>query len=207
MGNDDPVHELVIAIPAKRMNELEHLLWQVSDPTHAKYGQYLSFDEVGNITSNPQSTAAVLRWLDTVSLSSPPVVSAHGDFVRASAQTSVWNKILSTQFHRYASLLDHTHTAVRAQSYELPDAIRPHIQTIFRATRLPSPTQRPPPRRMSLGDNDKTKPPPMNRPWVYPGVLNRVYSINSNSAQHHGSQGVLSNTSCHVCLSVKNVHS
>ena len=36
----------------------------------------------------------------------------------------------------------------------------------------------------------KTKPPPMDRPWVYPSVLNRVYSIGSNSAQHHGSQGV-----------------
>lgn len=60
---------------------------QVSDPTSAKYGQYLTLDEVGQLIAPlPESVAAVERWLSSADLDlSQAQVSHNKDFITIGA--------------------------------------------------------------------------------------------------------------------------
>jgi hypothetical protein len=49
-GEEDVAHELVFAVKQHGMEFLQQTLKEVSDPSSARYGKYLSFDAVGRIT-------------------------------------------------------------------------------------------------------------------------------------------------------------
>ena len=50
---------LVFAIPQRNLQEAHDRLMAVSHPSSPTYGQHLSFEEVGALTSNPESCARV----------------------------------------------------------------------------------------------------------------------------------------------------
>jgi len=71
--------ELKIALPQPKFPELEQHLWEVSDPSHARYGAHLSKEETDALMApHPETLDIVDKWL-----------ASHGlveeDFVRSSA--------------------------------------------------------------------------------------------------------------------------
>tara|TARA_B110000208_G_C11676730_1_gene397204 strand:+ start:163 stop:618 length:456 start_codon:yes stop_codon:yes gene_type:complete len=75
--------ELLVALRQRNVPKLTALVRNVSDPTHAQYGQYLSAAALGDLVRPTEAgTAAVLRWLHAAGASSVTVV-ATADFVRA----------------------------------------------------------------------------------------------------------------------------
>ena len=65
------------------LRELETTFWEVSNPTHNRYTDFLTRNEVRALMMPPRSsTAAVAEWLRPhCELGFPPVVSPGGDFV------------------------------------------------------------------------------------------------------------------------------
>lgn len=49
-------HEVVFAVNQKNLDQLERILFEVSDPKNEKYGQYLNRQQVANLTSNAAGT-------------------------------------------------------------------------------------------------------------------------------------------------------
>jgi tripeptidyl-peptidase-1 len=77
-----PKHHLLqlkIALPQPKFPELEKHLWEVSDPSHASYGAYLSKEETDALMApNPDTLDIVGEWLASHGL-------AEEDFFRSSA--------------------------------------------------------------------------------------------------------------------------
>ena len=47
-------------------NVYDHsFVYKVSDPDHSQFGQFISHEEVGSMTSNPVSTQFILGYLNT----------------------------------------------------------------------------------------------------------------------------------------------
>ncbi|KIM58780.1 hypothetical protein SCLCIDRAFT_1057364 [Scleroderma citrinum Foug A] len=62
----DYVLELRIALPQPHFPILEQHLWEVSDPKHVRYGDYLSREEAEALMMpHPESVDAVGEWLAT----------------------------------------------------------------------------------------------------------------------------------------------
>src|SRR6266550_1828850 len=70
-SNPSPHHviSLRIGLPQPNFPTLERHLYEVSDPTHARYGQHLSKEEVEDLVAPyPHSLNAVNDWLSTYGL-------------------------------------------------------------------------------------------------------------------------------------------
>lgn len=152
-ANPDILHEIIISIPQKNQETLVKLLHEVSDHTSPKYGNYLSFDEIGELVSNPQSTAAVQNWLESNDVSVVSVTD-HGEYITAVATIGVWEKLFDAKFHEFQhsdSSTFHSESdsgksniirpkqniLYRALSYSLPENMNNHVESIFRLTSVP----------------------------------------------------------------------
>jgi hypothetical protein len=59
----EATHQVVFAIKQQNLDELEQILWDVSNPASAKYGQHLTRDQVLEITRNEEATEKVKRYV------------------------------------------------------------------------------------------------------------------------------------------------
>ncbi len=76
----DHVIKLKIALPQSNFPELERHLYEVSDPSHARYGQHLSKEEVEELVApHPESVDVVDAWLSSFGL-------GESDFERSPAK-------------------------------------------------------------------------------------------------------------------------
>jgi hypothetical protein len=57
--------KITIAIKLKNLERLESLFWSVSDPTSHQRGHYVSLEDIWNLTAVPESSSAVLEWVNT----------------------------------------------------------------------------------------------------------------------------------------------
>eukprot|EP01031_Cornospumella_fuschlensis_P010120 gene10120-12405_t len=57
------MHEVVFAVKQRNLDQIEKILFEVSDPANPKYGQYLSREEVGRLTENRDSTVKIQQFL------------------------------------------------------------------------------------------------------------------------------------------------
>lgn len=81
-------HTVIFAVHQRNLDELEQVLFDVSDPASANYGKHWSKSEVGELTSNPTSTNAVLEYL---SFKRVNVInqSLYGEYITATATINV----------------------------------------------------------------------------------------------------------------------
>jgi len=112
MGRAPSVHiiELRIALPQLRFPELEQHLAETSDPSHKRYGQHLSKEEVEELVApHPSSVDAVNEWLASHGIRSEARHrSPAGDWVTVHVPVAQAEKMLGTVCHGYliaASLL------------------------------------------------------------------------------------------------------
>ena len=99
----DTRHELVFAIKQLNLDQLNNILTEISSPGSLRYQKWLTNEEVGNIVSNSNGTNNVVKWLESegvfVSWS-----SQHFEYLKATANISVWERVLNTQFFQYQQL-------------------------------------------------------------------------------------------------------
>ncbi|KAG2367593.1 peptidase S8/S53 domain-containing protein [Suillus spraguei] len=102
--------ELKIALPQPKFPELEQQLWEISDPSHARYGAYLSKQETEALMApHPETLDIVSEWL--------------------ALHVGLAEEMLDTTYYVHK----HTETGesiVRTTSYSLPDILHDHVDLI-----------------------------------------------------------------------------
>lgn len=140
-SHSDVQHELVFAVKQKNLKEMDQLLTERSTPGNPRYQEWLTFDEVGAMTSNPSGANAVEEWL---TLNNIPVTwkSAHSDYIKATAKISQWERMLNTNFFLFE---DHSRKSSesmdrmihRAEQYFLPESVKEHLHAVFNTVQVP----------------------------------------------------------------------
>ncbi|KAG1893463.1 peptidase S8/S53 domain-containing protein [Suillus fuscotomentosus] len=123
--------ELKIALSQHRFPELEQHLWEISDPSHARYGAYLSKQETETLMApHPETLAVVSEWFTLHGLAEEEVIhSSARDWVTIRVPVGLAEEMLDTTYHVYK----HAETGesiVRTTSYSLPDILHHHVDLI-----------------------------------------------------------------------------
>ena len=126
----DHLVDLQIGLKQDRFDELEKHLYEVSDPSHHRYGQHLSEEEVNELVKpSNDALSQVQDWLE-----SHNIVSSHFDFSKAKDWIKVRlpvesvEKLLDTDYAVYRHD-DGTHL-VRTPQWSLPQHLHQHIIAI-----------------------------------------------------------------------------
>ncbi|KAJ2934290.1 hypothetical protein H1R20_g2804, partial [Candolleomyces eurysporus] len=127
----DHVIVLRIGLPQHNFNVLEQHLFEVSDPDHARYGEYLSKEKVEELVApHPSSLEAVDKWLASYGLEEADLArSPAKDWVTIKVPVKTVEKMLDTKYNVWK------HTAsgdvlVRTTSYSLPAELYDYIDVI-----------------------------------------------------------------------------
>ena len=111
---------------------LEALLLAVSTPSSPKYGQHLSFREVGALVANPKATAAVLQWIHA---SIPDAIAvnatAFGEYITVCSSVESLGLLLNASLLPYARPSRPKEVIWRSGEYSLPGDVSPHIEAVF----------------------------------------------------------------------------
>lgn len=131
---DAPGHHTVrlqIVLQQQRPEELENHLAEIYDPTHPRYGQYMTADEVAHTTRPEKSTLLdVLEWLtDHGGLSADDIeLNRREDILAITTMVEKAEQLLNTTFGVYLHL-DGTRL-VRAPEWRIPEHLHHHVKTI-----------------------------------------------------------------------------
>lgn len=132
-GLPPPNHivELRVGLRQSDFDVLERHLYEVSDPSHSRYGDYLSKGEVEDLVApRPESLAAVDAWLLSYGLSeSDHVHSPAKDWLTLKIPVSLAEEMLDTKYRVWRHV-DSSEYIVRTTSYSLPSHLHDHIELI-----------------------------------------------------------------------------
>lgn len=123
--------KLSIGLQPEDHEFFERTLYEVSDPSHAKYGRHLSRDAAKALL-NPSTaaTASVKRWLSDASIPDHQVRD-DGQWMHIRTTVGQAESLLNTRFGVYAR---DDERVVRTLEYSVPKEIRDHIETIHPTT-------------------------------------------------------------------------
>ena len=133
------IHECIFSIKLRNLEMLEPLLWEISDPDHPSYGDYLSSVEMGSLIQNLEAvsaTEAYLSQFNGVKLKSKTI---HGQLLTFSAPIHVWEQILSTKFYTFevTDFSDSKNSVIRAEEYFMPEQLLPHVAYVLNTVQMP----------------------------------------------------------------------
>ena len=131
-------HEIIFVIEQKNMLELSRILNDVSNPSSMNYAQYLTGQEVADLTFNPAARDAVVTYLQVNGVSSMSE-TLHGEFIIANAPISVWERVLSTVFYTFnhTQLNGDVEQIIRAESYSIPIELTDHVNCVLNTIEMP----------------------------------------------------------------------
>lgn len=179
------MHEVVFAVKQKNMDKLEELFYEVSDPTNAKYGKYLTRKQVADLTANPEATATLQNFLKehgaTVVKTTP-----YGEYITAVAPVATWGKLFATTFYNFQHENQATQPVIRAVHYSIPKDIAEHVETVFNTVQLPP---RSAPRQNAVLKGVQATGV-KNNGTVTPAFLNSYYHVTSNVGSPLASQSL-----------------
>lgn len=136
--DDNYLHEVIFVIQSRNVDELTRIVDDVSDPESTNYGHHMTREQVAELTSNPESSAAVSAYLHANGATVTSVTLGE-EFVTAQAPISVWERLLKTRFY----VMKQTHRngesteVVRAEEYWLPKEIHPHVTCVMNTVEMP----------------------------------------------------------------------
>ncbi|KAH8830289.1 subtilisin-like protein [Flagelloscypha sp. PMI_526] len=112
--------KLRIALPQHRYDELEEHLYEISDPSHGRYGQHLTLEEVQELVApHPEHLDTVKNWLAAHELKDFSFSGA-SDWIHVTLPIREAEELLKTTYH----IFEHEKTGdtlVRTLEYSLPE--------------------------------------------------------------------------------------
>ena len=179
-------HEVVFAVKQKNIDQLEALLYEVSDPSHAKYGQHLTRVEVADLTSNVAGTQLVSDYLVANGVQVTKY-TPYGEYITAKATIAQWQELLATTFYSFHHNDDTTRNVIRSDSYFLPEELTEHVSAVFNTVQMP----RRKPAKKHITQTPVTEALSAFIPGaITPALLNSYYHITSNKGNSKASQAV-----------------
>ena len=148
----DKLHEVVFAVRQRNTENIEDELIERSTPESPKYQQWLTFEEVGDYTSNTHGATTIKKWLSG-SNATVTWESLHSDYIKATAPVHVWENLFSTTFHEWedkgrtedtseqssSSASEETlkpPSLILAKEYTIPLHMREHVETVFNTVQV-----------------------------------------------------------------------
>jgi tripeptidyl-peptidase-1 len=127
--------DLRIGLKQNGMDSLIGNLMEISDPTHHRYAQHLTKEEVEALTApHPDTTAAIEEWLEFHGIdSSDAQRSAAGDWITLRVSVDQAEKMLNTKYNVYQHGPS-GEEVVRTLSYSLPKELHSHVNVISPTT-------------------------------------------------------------------------
>jgi subtilase family serine protease len=151
--NGDYIHEILISIKQLNIEILERELIERSTPSSPLYQQWLTYDEIGEITNDIASSNYVENWLLNIANVSITWTSRRHDFYKASAPISTWEKHFNSIFYKYhdyhihnlhSSSISSSNTDdgrynvhVLANNYTIPNILLGHVSAVFYTCQSP----------------------------------------------------------------------
>ncbi|KAJ7461623.1 family S53 protease [Mycena latifolia] len=133
----DQILNLRLALTQRDIAGLQDTVYEISTPGNARYGQYLTQDEVGQFTSPSEETLSqVNSWLSSHNLTSAPITPA-GDWISVDMTVSQANTLLAANFSTFQNQ-NTNQTVVRTLSYSIPDALGAAISWVHPTVNFPS---------------------------------------------------------------------
>lgn len=138
-GRSSP-DDIIPLIFAVRQNTaaLKAELAQISDPTHPRYAQYYTLEELAKFTF-PESTEALHAYLSQFDLQYIDT-TPNGEYVKVAVTVATANAMLNADYMTFlprdaASTLPAVH---RTQRYSLPISVADHLDYVAYTTNLPA---------------------------------------------------------------------
>jgi len=133
--------QLHIAVSLQNTDKLEEIFWEVSDPLHENYGNFLSFDQLHALVAPPKSTLQkIFNWLEISPARSQILnidIPASGDYVVVDITVEGAETLLSTNYYYYT----HAETGMKLirtpGPYYVPAEVQEHIDFIGGVVRFP----------------------------------------------------------------------
>jgi tripeptidyl-peptidase-1 len=181
-------HELTFAIKQKNLDKLEAKLYAVSTPGSEEFRKYLSYEEAHALTANPDAARVVSGWLMEHSVTVTSMHS-HGHYVRASANVSTWERLLTTSFSHLINREGSGQVLRATADVHVPSHLSTLVTGILRATSLP-PRRRQAHKLEQLTLSDEAKTSKVAQGSITPAVLKSYYNVGSAEGSTSSSQCV-----------------
>lgn len=132
LGRADPDHliSLRIGLKQNQFDELERHLYEVSDPSHERYGNHLSLEDVQRLSApSEHSCDTVHQWLDGHGITKEHVeYSPAKDWFKMTLPVWQVEQLLDTEYHQYGH--ENGKQIVRTTQYSLPRSLHNHIDVV-----------------------------------------------------------------------------
>jgi tripeptidyl-peptidase I len=144
-ASSSELHEIVMVIKEKNLDELTRILHDISDPLSANYGNHMTYKEIDELVSNPVAHQEVVNYL-TAAGATVLFAESQGECITARADIGTWERMLNTEFHSYhkvSSVLDSQWPAdaktefFRADKYSIPSVLDDHVAYVFGTIQTP----------------------------------------------------------------------
>jgi tripeptidyl-peptidase I len=130
---------LVFAVRQRNAELLKRILYDVSEPNSPKYGDHLTFEQLGDIMRDSDAVQVVKTWLHKHGVNKIDE-TMNGDFIVASMSAKQAETLLGAdvaEFHVYKSTITNN-VIFRTRSYTVPAAVDAAIDWIFRCVDFPN---------------------------------------------------------------------
>jgi len=141
-ASETDIHSVLFSmkhIPAKAA-ELERIFWEVSDPKHANYGKYVSFEKLTDLLGAPSE--AITRVTAFIRASGIPTsaitLGAHRDVVKVTASGSALSALLNTHFAVFKHITRGDEVIRSLGRYYLPSEIAEVVALVENVIRFPA---------------------------------------------------------------------
>lgn len=132
-------HEIVFSVHQQNLEELERTVLDRSTPGNDLYQQWLTYEEIGEMTRNEIAVEAIKQWLVSANVTIAESLSRYDHYIQASAPVSTWEVLFKTYFFEWEDRGNPNgaskHTL--AEDYSLPHDIHPHISAAFYTCQAP----------------------------------------------------------------------
>ncbi|KAI5367380.1 Putative peptidase S53, activation domain, peptidase S8, subtilisin, Ser-active, Sedolisin [Septoria linicola] len=125
---------LRIAMTAPIPRLFEQTLFAVSNPSNARYGQYLKRDELKDLLRpKSEATSAVMSWLVQSGVS-PEAIAEDGEWINFVASVKIANDLLDTSFDIYENVRGQKR--IRTLQYSIPGELHEFVDMVQPTTRF-----------------------------------------------------------------------
>jgi hypothetical protein len=123
-------HEVVFQLKNDYVNFLEEELLARSTPSNTMFQKWMSDDELHKILYNPSRINLIRDFLASEGVTQLRE-TRHGEFLRATASISIWERIFRTEFYDWRDEARANTLVRRGITYSLPRALHPHVTSVF----------------------------------------------------------------------------
>lgn len=197
----DFIHEVMFSVRLQNIDELTRILHDVSDPRSENYGNYMTKQEVVNLTSNPAANRKIKEYIEQSGATFTHETDG-GDFVFASGPIKIWEEMFNTQFfvfHHMRSEYEEPHEIVRAVEYSIPVVLHEYVSSVFNTVDMPMTHYGP----VSVSDSSfKTQSRNVSSlatvqysGYITPGLLKSFYNVDNSIGSADATQSVYQSNS------------